>query len=153
VLTVYVDADACPVKPEVYRVAQRYGLDVVLVANAYMNVPRAGWLRLVVVEEGPDAADDWIAGHVETDDVVITGDFPLAARCLDRGASVLGLRGQPFTADNIGDALATRHLLTQLRDQGLMMGGPSAFSPKDRSRFLQSLDEMINAIRRRQAAD
>jgi hypothetical protein len=147
-LHVYVDADACPVKQEVYRVAQRYGLDVTLVANSWMNVPGASWLKLVVVEKDDDSADDWIAEHAGENDIVVTGDFPLAARCLDKGARVLGHRGRPFTDENIGEALASRHLLRMLREQGEMLGGPKPFDRKDRSRFLQALDEMVNAVRR-----
>ena len=147
-LDVYVDADACPVKEEVYKVAGRYGLSVILVANSYMRYPGTRGVRLVVVEEGADAADDWIAEHVGEDDIVITGDIPLAARCLDRGARVLGHKGRPFTPENVGESLATRHLLTQLRDQGVMGGGPPPFAKKDRSLFLQKLDETVQAIRR-----
>jgi hypothetical protein len=147
-LHIYVDADACPVKNEVYKVAERYGLSVTLVANSYMRVPTAAWLKLVVVEQGPDEADDWIVEHAEKDDIVVTGDIPLAARCLDRDARVLGHTGRPFTPENVGDSLATRQLLKQLREQGIMMGGPPPFSPKDRSLFLQQLDQMIQAVRR-----
>ncbi len=147
-LHLYVDADACPVKDEIYKVAQRYKLKVTLVANSYMRVPAGEWLKLVVVEQGLDGADDWIVEHVEVDDIVVTGDFPLAARCLDQGARVLGHKGKPFTTENVGEALATRQLLTQLRDQGIMMGGPPPFAKQDRSLFLQQLDEMIHAIRR-----
>jgi uncharacterized protein YaiI (UPF0178 family) len=147
-LHVYVDADACPVKEEVYRVARRYGLKVTLVANSFMRVPGGDGVELVVVDKGLDGADDWIVERVEADDIVITGDIPLAARCLDQGARVLGHKGKPFTRENVGESLATRQLLAQLRDQGLMMGGPSPFAQKDRSLFLQQLDEMINAIKR-----
>ncbi len=147
-LHVYVDADACPVKDEVYRVAERYDLPVTLVANDWMRYPGGGRVKLVVVEKGLDEADDWIAEHVETDDIVITGDIPLAARCLDAGARVLGHSGRPFTSENVGDALATRQLLKQLREQGMMGGGPPPFDKKDRSRFLQQLDQMVNAIKR-----
>ena len=144
----YVDADACPVKEEVYRVAQRYGLSVTLVANSYMRVPSGPWIELVVVGKGLDEADDLIADRVDVDDIVITGDIPLAARCLDKGARVLGHKGRPFTAENVGEALASRQLAQQLRDQGIMTGGPPPFEKKDRSLFLQKLDEMINTIRR-----
>ncbi len=150
-LDVYVDADACPVKEEVYRVARRYGLAVTLVANSYMRYPGSTGVRLVVVEEGPDAADDWIASNAGPDDIVITADIPLAARCLDAGARVLGHKGKPFTRENVGDSLATRHLLQQLRDQGVMAGGPPPFAKKDRSLFLQKLDETVQAIRRAHA--
>jgi hypothetical protein len=151
VLDVYVDADACPVKEEVYRVARRYGLAVILVANSYLRYPGSTGVRLVVVEEGPDAADHWIASHAGPDDIVITADIPLAARCLDAGARVLGHKGKPFTRENVGDSLATRHLLQQLRDQGIMAGGPPPFAKKDRSLFLQKLDETVQAIRRQRA--
>ena len=147
-LHIYVDADACPVKNEVYKVAERYGLSVTLVANSFMRVPGKAWLKLEVVDQGLDGADDWIVEHVETDDIVVTADIPLAARCLDRGARVLGHAGRPFTTENVGDSLATRQLLKQLREQGIMMGGPAPFSPKDRSLFLQQLDQMIQAVRR-----
>lgn len=145
---IYVDADACPVKNEIYKVAQRYNLPVTLVANSYMNVPRADWLKLVVVDKGLDEADDWIVDQVTSDDIVITGDIPLAARCLDKGARVLGHKGKPFTDDNVSEALAGRQLMAQLRDQGIMMGGPPPFEKKDRSLFLQKLDQIINAIQR-----
>ncbi|MBD3220821.1 YaiI/YqxD family protein, partial [bacterium] len=144
-LHIYVDADACPVKEEVYRVARRYELPVTLVANGYMRVPGDRSVTLVVVDQGRDEADDWIVAHVEPGDLVITGDIPLAARCLDRGARVLGHKGRPFTTENVGEALASRHLMTQLRDQGLVTGGPPPFEKKDRSQFLQKLDEMVNA--------
>lgn len=147
-LHIYVDADACPVKQEIYKVAQRYGLQVTLVANSYMRVPSGDWLKLVVVDQGLDEADDWIVDQVVPDDVVITGDIPLAARCLDAGARVLGHKGKPFTKENVGDSLATRQLLRQLRDQGAMLGGPPPFAKKDRSLFLQQLDQMVNEIKR-----
>ncbi len=147
-LHIYIDADACPVKSEVYKVAQRYGLSVTLVANSYMRIPGDAHIKLVVVDKGLDEADDWIADQVAKNDIVITGDIPLAARCLDKGAHVLGHKGRPFTEDNVAEALATRQLLTQLRDQGVMMGGPPPFAQKDRSLFLQQLDQMVNAIKR-----
>lgn len=147
-LHIYIDGDACPVKDETYKVAQRYGLSVTLVANSYMRVPSAPWLKLVVVEKGLDGADDWIVEHVEAGDIVVTGDIPLAARSLDRQARVLGYTGRPFTTENVGDALANRQLLKQLREQGIMLGGPAAFSRRDRSLFLQQLDQMIQGLRR-----
>ncbi len=147
-LHIYIDGDACPVKDETYKVAQRYGLDVTLVANSYMRVPSGSWFKLVVVENGPDAADDWIAENASENDIVITGDFPLAARCLDNKAHVLGHKGRSFTEDNIGDALASRHLLTMLREQGEMTKGPPPFTQKDRSLFLQRLDQTVNEIKR-----
>ena len=139
----YVDADACPVKPEIYRVAQRYGVGVTLVAASSMRIPDDPSVVLEVVAEGFDAADDWIAGHVAPGDLVITADVPLAARCLAAGAAVLGPSGRPFTEENIGDVLATRNLLAELRGAGVETGGPAPFDPKDRSRFLQALDRMI----------
>lgn len=147
-LHIYVDADACPVKSEVYKVARRYGLSVTLVANSHMRITGEGAIELVVVDKGLDESDNWIAEHAALDDIVITGDIPLAARCLDKGARVLGHSGKPFTDDNVSSALATRQLLSQLRDQGVMMGGPPPFSAKDRSLFLQQLDQMVNAIRK-----
>ncbi len=147
-LHVFVDADACPVKQEVYRVAQRHHLQVTLVANTFMRVPSEPWIALEVVGDGPDAADDWIAGHVQRHDIVVTADIPLADRCLKQGARVLGITGKPFTEDNIGQALATRNLLSDLRDAGVNAAGPPPMQKRDRSRFLHQLDLMIHAIRR-----
>lgn len=149
-LHIFIDGDACPVKDEVYRVAERYGLQVTLVANTWMRIPQKPWLRLETVPGGFDAADDWIAGHVGPDDIVITADIPLAGRCLAKGAYVLGATGRPFTADNIGSALATRELLAGLRDMGQVSGGPPPFRRRDRSLFLQELDKIIQTIRRKQ---
>jgi len=148
-LHIYVDADACPVKQEVYRVAKRYRLDVTLVTNSWMRVSEERWLRLVVVGEGFDAADDWIVEHVEADDIVVTADIPLASRCIKEGASVIGTTGKPFTENNIGSALATRDLLSELRGAGEITGGPPPLQKRDRSRFLQVLDEVIQSIRRK----
>jgi len=130
-------------------VAKRYGLGVTLVAGSWMRIPEEDNRSLKVVGEGMDAADDWIVEHLETDDIVITADVPLAARCLEKAASVIGPTGKPFTKDNIGSALATRDLLSTLRDFGEVMGGPPPFDKRDRSRFLHQLDEAINAIRRK----
>jgi uncharacterized protein YaiI (UPF0178 family) len=149
VLHVWIDADACPVKQEVYRVAARYGLHVTLVADAWMRHPDEPRIALEVVEAGPDAADDLIAARVEADDIVVTADIPLAARCLARGAVVLGTTGRPFTELNIGPALATRGLAGELRELGVQTGGPPPLQPRDRSRFLQSLDQAVQSIRRR----
>ena len=148
-LHIYVDADACPVKQEIYRVAKRCGLDVTLVANSWMRVPDESWLQLEVVGEGFDEADDWIVDHVEADDIVITADIPLASRCVKVGASVIGTTGKPFTENNIGSALATRDLLSELRGAGEITGGPAPLQKSDRSRFLQALDEAIQTIRRK----
>ena len=149
-LKIYIDADACPVKEEVYRVAERYDLDVTVVANSRMRIPGGGKVRLEVVGDGLDAADDWIAGIVEDGDIVISADIPLAARCLEKGAAVIGPAGRPFTEDNIGEVMATRGLLSELRETGEVTGGPPPFGKKDRSRFLQRLDEAVHAIRRKQ---
>lgn len=148
-LHIYVDADACPVKQEVYRVAMRCGLDVTLVANAWMRVPDEPWLELEVVGEGFDAADDWIVEQVQADDIVVTADIPLASRCIKEGAHVIGTTGKPFTENNIGSALATRDLLSELRGAGEITGGPPPLQKRDRSRFLQTLDEVIQSIRRK----
>lgn len=146
---IYVDADACPVKDEVYRVAQRYGLRVLLVTNAWLRAPNEKWLEVVVVGEELDAADAWIVEHVTENDIVVSADIPLAALCLAKGAGVLGPRGRPFTEDSIGDALATRELMSQLREMGEVSGGPPPFEKRDRSQFLQTLDRMVHAIRNR----
>ncbi|MEZ5064695.1 MAG: YaiI/YqxD family protein [bacterium] len=146
---IYVDADACPVKEETYRVAKRYGWPVFVVSNAWMRTPSDAEVELVVVGGDFDAADDWIVERAGADDVVVTGDIPLAARCLEKGAAVLGLRGQEFTEDSIGDALASRELLSQLRDLGEVSGGPAPFQKKDRSAFLQKLDQIVQRVRRR----
>ncbi len=147
--TIFVDADACPVKPEIYRVAQRYGLRVTLVSNARMRTPPADWLTLIVVEGQFDAVDDWIVEHVTEHDIVISGDIPLASRCLAKGTVVIDLRGGVFTEDNIGEALASRDLMSHLRALGTVTGGPAPLETRDRSRFLHRLDETIQAIRRR----
>lgn len=148
-LIIYVDADACPVKDEVYRVAARHILEVRVVANASMRVPIDPKIQLQVVSDGFDAADDWIVEHAEMGDIVITSDILLADRCLKKGAFVLGNTGRPFTDENIGDALVSRELSSELREMGLMNGGPAPFQKKDRSLFLQELDSAIHRIQRR----
>jgi len=152
-LHIFIDADACPVKQEVYRVAGRCRLDVTLVANSWMRIPDQRGIALEVVGAGPDEADDWIVEHVQPHDIVVTADIPLAGRCLEKGAGVIGTTGKPFTEDNIGQALATRELLSGLRDAGEITGGPPPLKKRDRSRFLQQLDEMIQSIRRRHQED
>ena len=144
----YVDADACPVKDEVYRVAERYRLEVFVVSNAWTRTPRTAWINSVVVDEGPDAADDWIAERAGAGDVVITSDIPLAARALKAGAQALHPAGRPFTTDNIGAALASREVGEHLRSFGAITGGPKPFAPADRSRFLQALDAAVVRARR-----
>jgi uncharacterized protein len=147
VLHIFVDADACPVKQEVYRVAERCGLQVTLVANSWMRTPDDRSIALEVVGGGFDAADDWIAEHVQAQDIVVTADIPLAGRCLKQGARVLGPTGKAFTEHNIGQALATRDLLSDLRGSGEITGGPPPLEKRDRSRFLQALDTVIQSIR------
>lgn len=148
-LHIFVDADACPVKQEIYRVANRYCLKVTLVANSWMRVPNESRIVLKVVDGGFDAADDWIAEQVHTDDIVITADILLAGRCLKEGACVIGTSGKPFTDNNIGEAVATRDLLSELRDTGEIAGGPRPFTKRDKSRFLQQLDAVIQSIRQK----
>lgn len=148
-LNVYIDADGCPVKDEVYRVTGRHGLMVFVVSNAFMRVPQEHRIRQIVVGQAFDEADDWIVEHVDDNDIVITADIPLAARCLDKGAAVLGTKGRLFTEEMIGAALATRELMDQLRQSGEMTGGPAPMQKKDRSRFLSRLDNMIISIQRR----
>jgi uncharacterized protein YaiI (UPF0178 family) len=148
VLEIYVDADGCPVKDEVYRVARRHGLKVYVVANSSMSVPMDERIEQVVVGGRFDAADDWIAERIGKGDIAITADIPLAARCLEKGARVLHPKGQPFTEDSIGDALASRELMSQLRQAGLASGGPAPMGKPDRSRFLASLEDAIRAAGR-----
>lgn len=146
---IFIDADACPVKDEVYRVANRHGLEVIVVANSPMRIPSEGSIRLQVVSDGFDAADDWIVEQSGPGDVVVTADIPLADRCLKKGAFVLGNTGRPFTEENIGDALASREISSEMREMGLMRGGPAPFQKKDRSEFLMQLDRAIHAILRK----
>ena len=148
-IDIFIDADACPVKDEVYRVAQRYGLQVHVVANAFIQVPAHPRIARVVVEAGPDIADDWIAERVTPGDVVITNDIPLAERVLQAGGAPLSPTGRAFTVDSIGGAMAQRAILEQLRSTGAVTGGPRPFDRTDRSRFLQALDETINREMRR----
>ncbi len=143
-IAIFVDGDACPVKDEVYVVATRHGLPVALVANAPMYVPPGFGVQLIIVEEGPDAADDWIAEQARAHDVVVTADIPLAARCLAKGALALGNDGREFTIDSIGDALATRALKSELRGAGVQTHGPRGLTAKDRSRFAERLDALVN---------
>ena len=146
--TLYVDADACPVKDEVYRVAARYALPVIVVSNSWIRVPREPRIELVVVEAGQDAADDWIAARAGMGDVVITADTPLADRALKAGAQALHPTGRPFTAANIGAALASRSIGEHLRGMGEVTRGPKPFTAADRSSFLQALDAAVVRARR-----
>lgn len=147
-LNIFVDGDACPVKDEVYRVAGRYQIKVWIVANGWMRVPDTSLITLVTVTEGLDRADDWIAERIETGDVAITTDVPLADRCVKRGARVIAPNGRPFTEASIGADLATRNLMTALREAGEITSGSRPFSKQDRSRFLQALDTAIQGIKR-----
>jgi uncharacterized protein YaiI (UPF0178 family) len=146
--SIYIDADACPVKAEVYRVAERYGLKVYVVSNSYLGVPRSPLIERVVVSDSFDAADNWIAERAGPGDIVITADIPLADRCLKAGAAVIGNTGVPFTAASIGMAMANRELLSNLRAMGEVTGGPKPMAPRDRSRFLSALDDAVQKARR-----
>lgn len=146
---IYLDADACPVKEEAVRVAERHGITVHIVSNSGMRPTGHPLVKQVVVADGPDVADDWIAEHAGTGDIVVTGDIPLAARALAKGADAIGHDGRLFTQDSIGMALAMRDLMRELRETGQSKGGGPAFSKEDRSRFLRSLEDTVQAIRRR----
>ena len=148
-LVVYVDGDACPVKNEIYRVAARHDLKVYVVSDGPLRASAPGRVEFVRVRQGWNAADDWIAERAGEGDIAVTADIPLADRCLKNGASVLAPNGREFTHDSIGEALAKRELMDQLRQMGEVSGGPPPFAPADRSRFLARLEETIQAIRRR----
>jgi uncharacterized protein YaiI (UPF0178 family) len=147
-IEIYVDADACPVKAEVYRVAGRHRLKVHVVANSFIAVPRDPTIERVIVGGGFDAADDWIAERVTRGDIVITADVPLASRCVKAGADVIAPTGRAFTESSIGMALATRNLMDELRSAGAITGGPKPFSARDRSSFLSALDLAIVRLKR-----
>lgn len=151
-LTIYVDADACPVKEEIYRVARRYSMRVVAVANTPLRVPADALVELVV-RPGFGAADDWIAGEAGPGDIVVTADIPLAARCLAKLARVVDAKGHEFTDNDIGSALAMRDLMEELRQGGAVTGGPAPMTQRDRSRFLSKLDELVNAVQRDRHSD
>lgn len=146
-MRIFVDADACPVKPEAVRVAQRYGIELTFVSNSWMRLPEDWAAKLMVVDGQFDAADNWIVEQVQKDDIVVTADIPLAHRCIKAGARVIGTHGQLFTDVNIGSILATRDLLHTLRGAGEITGGPAPFRNEDRSRFLQGLDQVIQSIK------
>jgi len=148
-IEIFVDGDACPVKDEVYRVAGRYGLKTWVVANSFMMVPASPLVERVIVDAGPDVADDWIAERVRPGDIVVTNDIPLAERALRAGGQALAPNGRPFTENSIGSAIAQRALMEQLRSTGDILGGPKPFARADRSQFLQALDQMIVHARRR----
>ena len=142
-ITIFIDGDACPVKDETYVVATRHRVPVALVANSYLYVPERMGVEMFVVDQGPDAADDWIAERAQPGDVVVTADLPLAARCLETGARVLGTNGREFHAESLGDLLATRELKEHLRGAGVVTGGPPPLLAKHRSRFSSKLDELV----------
>jgi uncharacterized protein YaiI (UPF0178 family) len=147
-LIIYIDADGCPVKDETYKVAARYQLKIYVVANKRIHIPLHPSVEMVVVSAGPDEADNWIADKIGEHDICITADIPLADRCLKKNAKVLGNRGDEFTEDMIGEAMATRELMKELREMGQVGGGPAPFSPRDRSEFLAGLDRIIQKIKR-----
>jgi uncharacterized protein YaiI (UPF0178 family) len=148
-IRIFIDADACPVKEEIYRVARRYGLKTHVVSNTFIMVPREPLIEQVVVDAGPDIADDWIAERAGPKDIVVTSDIPLAKRCLDAGAQALSPRGSPFSLDSIGMAMAGREIAEHLRSFGAQTSGPKPFGAADRSKFLQALDEAVHRARRR----
>lgn len=148
-IRIVVDGDACPVKDEIFRVATRYGLKVLLVSNSPLKTPRNPLFESVVVAKGQfDGTDDWIVEQITESDIAVTSDIPLAARCLGKGARALDAKGRVYSPDSIGDALASRELMSHLRAMGDMGGGPPPFSARDRSTFLQRLDDLIQAQRR-----
>lgn len=147
-IAIYVDADACPVKDEVYRVAGRHGLKVFIVTNSFIFVPRDPMIERIAVAAGPDAADDWIAERAGEGDVVVTADLPLADRCVKAGAAVIAPNGRVFDETSIGMAIATRNLMADLRSAGETTGGPRPFAAKDRSGFLSALDRAIMRLKR-----
>lgn len=148
-LNIYIDADGCPVKEETYKVAARYQLNVFVVANKPIHVPLHPSIQMIVVKAGADEADNWIAEKIEENDICITTDIPLADRCLKKQARVLGARGDEFTEDMIGDALATRELMKELREMGQVGGGPAPFEKRDRSHFLGNLDRIIQSVKKK----
>ena len=152
-IAIYIDADACPVKQEVYRVAERHvlkgaALKVFVVSNSPIAVPRDEMVERIVVGGGMDEADNWIAERAGRSDVVITADIPLASRCVKAGATVLAPNGKPFTEESIGMTLATRNLMDSLRSAGAITGGPKPFAPRDRSNFLSALDQALVRLKR-----
>jgi uncharacterized protein len=147
-IRIFVDADACPVKPEIYRVAERHGTRVLVVSNSMMGIPAAPWIERVIVGGEPDAADNWIVEHAVRGDIVVTADVPLAARAVKAGADVIGPTGKAFSEASIGMTLANRNLMDDLRSAGMITGGPKPFTPRDRSAFLSALDLAIVRLKR-----
>ena len=148
---IYVDADACPVKDEIYRVAVRHRIPVCVVAGQFIRVPQDPLIERVAAGNAMDAADDWIAERAGQGDIVVTADIPLASRCVKAGAEVIAPSGKPFTEQSIGMALAVRNLMTDLRSTGEVTGGPKSFAARERSAFLSTLDQTIRRIQRRRA--
>lgn len=148
-MRIFIDADACPVKDETYKVAARYGLKVFVVSNSFVTIPASPLIERRIVEAGPDVADDWIAGETQPGDIVVTNDIPLADRVLKAGGAAIAPNGRPFTPDSIGSDLAQRAIMEHIRSTGEITGGPRPFAAADRSRFLQALDEAVNRERRR----
>jgi uncharacterized protein len=148
-MRIFIDADACPVKDEVYRVAARHGLPVSVVANGFIRVPQDPLIERIAAGSAPDAADDWIAARAGPDDIVITADIPLASRCVKAGAQVIAPNGKPFSEESIGMTPAVRNLMHDLRSAGEVTGGPRPFSPRDRSAFLAALDQAVRRTQRK----
>ena len=148
-IRIFVDADACPVKNEVYKVAERYGLRVFVVANSFITVPRSDMIERVIVSEGPDIADNWIVERAGDSDIVVTADIPLAGRCVRNGVTVISPTGKPFDDNSMGMALATRDLMTDLRSAGAVTRGPAPLSRQDISRFLSALDLAVTRLKRK----
>lgn len=145
---IFIDGDACPVKDEVFRVAERYGLPVVVVGNSWLRLPDNPLFSMVMAPQGADAADDKIVELIEAADICVTNDIPLGSRCLLKDALAIRPNGKPFTEASIGDALATRDLMASLRETGAITGGPAPFNKQDRSRFLSALDTLVHKARR-----
>ncbi|HEY8572443.1 YaiI/YqxD family protein [Phenylobacterium sp.] len=148
-MQIFIDADACPVKDEVYKVAARYGLKTTVVSNSFIQIPVSALIERMIVDAGPDVADDWIAERTQPGDIVVTNDIPLADRVLKAGGAAIAPNGRVFTPDSIGSALAGRAIGEHLRSMGEVTGGPKAFDRQARSRFLQALDEAVNRERRK----
>lgn len=146
---IYIDADACPVKDETYKVAARYQIKVFVVANQYQNVPLNSLIEMKTVSGNFDAADDWIVEQVTDRDIVITADILLADRCVKKRARVLGPKGVEFTEDNVGSAVANRELMQNLRHMGEMRGGPAPMDKKARSQYLGKLDQIIQSLKKK----
>lgn len=147
-ITIYIDADACPVKDETYKVAERYGLKTFVVSNSFIQIPKSILIERMIVDAGPDVADDWIAEQAVPGDVVVTNDIPLAGRVLTKDAHAVAPNGKPFTPDSIGTALAHRSIMEHIRSTGEITGGPPPFSSANRSQFLQTLDQIISREQR-----